>query len=234
MEYNELHYRLIELEQLIRDERPLHNKLATLIRTNRCPVQGYGLSRATRGRDLPVVVAVGVNYSQNTMVCPRDTAANGVEDALTNCRAQLDQALAAYRRHRVDWASENRASSEILDPPSEYHFVAANFCLWITSDRWLKLRDDDRKLLLESNPLFDSERTGAPDWPHLDRLAVTLKSAPVLWVPHGLNGGALQLFAVFRTTRMPMNWIMTPNLSYPYKSYGTRFPRDMRSKTKHQ
>jgi hypothetical protein len=232
MHYTDLHRRLKSLEAKISDRRPTSLQLDALVRGSRSPVQAYGLSQFTKGRDLPIIVAVGINYTQGEVVCPRKQPGMvEVEDKLTNQRRFVKKALEAYEKHKLQWAEKQRASSSALEPPvgENFHLVMTNFCLWITNKRWFDrdVSDNDRELLLENNPLFDGKPTRGSDWPHLDQLANELSDEALLWIPHGLGGGSNgphTLFKDFCSNHHSMNWIMTPNLSFPYNSYGRSFP----------
>jgi hypothetical protein len=238
MRYDDLHTLLRALESRVSDVRPQQSGLDALVRNipQRTPVQAFGLSRHTENKNPDrVVVAVGINYTQGPMRCPRDGLHRNapdkaaVVDGLGGHRSLVTRAFDAYRNSPGEWARNGCASSAAVDVPSgdNFHLVMTNFCLWITNDAWADLArtsESSKVQLLTNNPLFDGETTGAPGWPHLTRLAEELRQEDTVWVPHGITGDVPQLFFDFVATRPGMGWIVAPNLSRPYNYSGKSFP----------
>ena len=228
MDYVQLHSLLRALECKVTASAASGFPAAKRVRTILSPVQGFALDKDTSGRRLPVIVAIGANYTQGQTRCPRDHA-NGqpaVEDDLTYCRYNLDRALKSVGGAAwSSWVRKRKASPGRFRPPEEYHLVMTNFCLWNTNDSWQKNSLADRANLLANNPLFAGGKTAAPAWSHIHGLANILTPSPTLWVAHGIHCEVFALFnPVSNVVSMP-KWIMTPNLSYFYRYYGRCWPR---------
>jgi hypothetical protein len=248
MRYNDLHKTLRKLESRISGARPQQIALDALVRNipDRTPVQGFGLSRHTQereGDDLTVIVAVGINYTQGKMKCPRDGLRNAppdpeaVVDGLGYHRNSVEKLFNAYRKSREEWANNRCASSAAIDVPrnKDFHLVMTNFCLWITNDAWAELKRKNENLkeeLLRNNPLFNGKSAGPPAWSHLSHLAEELHQAKAIqiWVPHGIgiDSDVPPLFFKFSElvtkTGKAIDWIFAPNLSRPFDYSGKTFP----------
>ncbi len=226
IDYASLRTPLLKLEGRVPGGSASGFVAAKRVRTRLSPVQAFALDTTTSGYELPVVVAVGANYTQGTVQCPRDRAAGhpAVEDDLSYCRARLRDALS-----RVDqrWVAMRKASHASLAAAhsENWHLVMANFCLWNTNERWQKIPVGDRTSLLANNPTFDGRSTGAPQWPHLNALAHAIAPEPILWVAHGIHSEVFGLFTSLRGLLTMSAWIMTPNISYRYFHYGRCYPR---------
>ncbi len=231
MRYDSLLSCLTRLESLI-GVAPSTSALSAYIRcAPHAPIQGYALDQFTRDQSLPVIVALGVNYTQGQTRCPRCPSPPGavaVEDDLSACRRHLNKALQAHAKV-PGWRScgKSNVTAQALGLSKEwgYHLVMSNFCLWNTTKRWLEIPKANRSYLLASNPPFGGRPTTAPSWPHLQELAQALAPAPLVWVVHGLHSGVFDLFEHMGATFPPAKWIMTPNLGFPYYRYGTCYPR---------
>lgn len=194
------------------------------VRRNHSPIQGFALDIATCGRQLPVIVALGVNYTQGEQLCPRDRGkGNLVADDLKACRGRLTDAIESYKQSSKTWHRYGKASAPCISIPENFHFVMANFCLWITHNRWLKTASEERAQLLANNPPFGGARCDAPAWPHLVRLSAAI--APAIWVAHGMHSEVFALFDAVAPHLSAKHWLKTPNLGYRYFHYGTHFPR---------
>jgi hypothetical protein len=233
IDYPQLHSLLLGLEGQVTASPASGFSAATCVRTTLSPVQGFALHIGTKGLELelPVIVAIGANYTQGKTRCPRDhfNGQPAVEDNLQDCRANLDRAFKSpYTPPKAPWSSwvrYGKASPGRFRPPDEYHLVMTNFCLWNTKAFWQKISSVDRETLLDNNPLFAGGKTAAPAWEHIKKLADALKPDPILWVAHGMWSEVFTLFgALGRVVPMP-NWIMTPNLARFYGHYGRCYPR---------
>lgn len=192
------------------------------------PVQAFGLDKSTCERDLPVVVALGINYTQDPVPCPRDPAGvPAVEDNLSSCRQLMMKARTAHGDCAARWHQTGNASSAHLALPEKFHFVMTNFCLWITTEPWLELPVADRAGLLANNPPFAGAPTATPSWPHLAALAqaLAMHTEPALWVVHGLHSEVFGLFNACQPILGLSPWLRIPNLGYPYSHYCRSFPR---------
>lgn len=229
MHYNALHNILLNLEAKIPSAPASGFPYAGNVRTVLSSVQGFALDTITQGRDLPIIVTLGVNYSQGTQQGPRDYARGvGVEDPfLSPCRSNLVAAMAHRASANPTWVAKGRANallksfSAILD----FHLVMTNFCLWNTNSRWLKTTAAGRHSLLANNPLYAGAPSCAPNWLHLVDLASALSPEPILWVAHGLHSEVFRLFAAPGFPISMADWMMTPNLAYRYFHYGRCYPR---------
>jgi hypothetical protein len=231
--YDDLGDLVSDLESRIPADRPLPSEVGVLVRNipARTPVQAYGLSKHTAEttKPLPIVVAVGINYSQGGMACPRDGGRSArVVDGLGNCRNKTKEALSEYRKFGRQWADTGCASSPTIDVPNgdDFHLVMTNFCLWVTNKSWADHTPEEKRILLLNNPSFDGQPTCSPNWAHLSSLDRKLRQYEVVWVPHGILGEVPELFRDFAASN-GANWILAPNLSRPYRSYGIRFPRTL-------
>ena len=231
MNYGTVLSRLTSLENLIGSISPTSTLPAYIRGAPYSPIQGYALDQSTHDQSLPVIVAVGVNYTQGQTQCPRcpfPPGAVAVEDNLSACRRHLNKALHAHAKYLgLQSCEKSNVTAQVLASSWEtgYHLVMSNFCLWNTTKRWLELPSLNRSALLASNPPFAGGPTTAPSWPHLQELARLLAPGPQLWVIHGLHSGVFDLFAHMKPTLSATKWIMTPNLGYPYHRYGTCWPR---------
>ena len=232
MIYSNLHGILLGLEKQVPATPPIPGPGWAGFVVNqpgrKTPVQAFGLDQATRERDLPVVVALGINYTQYPQSCPRNPAgAPAVEDNLSSCRQYLTEARDAYRQCPARWYETENASSPNLTLPDDFHLVMTNFCLWITTLRWMKIPVADRQGLLANNHPFAGAPTTAPNWPHLLALSQSLAPyrQPVLWVVHGLHSGVFNLFDTSQLRPTVPAWLKTPNLGFRYFHYCRSFPR---------
>lgn len=180
-------------------------------------VQLCGLDRNRVEKPLPVVIAVGGNYTQAKTVVPRDlTPPHGVLDDLAACRKNLSTALQVYNTHKHLWWENSAASHSVLSPPKEFHLVMTNFCLWITKNSWQNTGAATRTALLECNPLFNNKSTLPGDWAHLIALRDALAGIDVLWVGHGIHCEVFALFRQFMREVPGQRWLLLPNLAYHY------------------
>ena len=172
--------------------------------------------------DLPVVVAIGINYSQGKNCLPslatRSCASSApwVEDdlhTLPNNRGALESYFQNYSRNPKAWFYNCLASNTAIRLPGKdaFHLVATNLCPWITQRQWSNkgLSEPIRADILVHPPGFSPVR---PLFQHLDQLASVLGSESVVWVGHGLDAVS-QLFRVFTEKHAIPNWLITQNLS---------------------
>ncbi|MFO0857036.1 MAG: hypothetical protein U0640_06725 [Phycisphaerales bacterium] len=190
-------------------------------------IQTVALDPTTRtsGADLPVVVLIGANYTQNKQPIPRTTASqNRVEEkTMSNCRMNLIESFEHYQLNQDCWASPETkmAPSEkvrlpSLDGTGAFHLVLTNFCLWITTETWLHPSlNGKRASLLKNNPLLDSKPNPGESAMHIHALADVLKEKTVLWVGHGIDKRSFvePLFRQWIRTRQISEWFFLSNLS---------------------
>lgn len=191
-------------------------------------VQGFTLDDSTAGQNLPVVVAVGANYTQDKVSTPRDVhGIGGVSAKLKSCRTWLDRGFASYKSDPVLWTRRCAAQSPHLGVPmqsrylgvpmqSRYHLVMTNFCLWITKRSWSEIQAQVRADLLQNNACFRGIPSVSPAWPHLEALANALAEWSPLWVGHGCRTEVSAIFRQFIDAKMSSPWILMPNLAFHY------------------
>jgi len=230
MDYTALHNHLKMLESLVNPPSPppgpSSGALSCIRNNGKAKVQGFGLDSSTsQAGELPVVIAVGANYTQGKEMAPRDRQASSiVEDpSLEVCRTSLDAGLKLYNSCHAFWIQRGAASASKPSPEVNYHLVMTNFCLWITDKSWQKTEAHLRVDLLENNPAFGSSPVCSPNWIHLTKLNKHLLEVDEyhkpLWVAHGIHCEVFSLFRAFVRKAKIENWLLMPNLSYPYRYY---------------
>jgi len=218
IQYNDLRVVLEELESQISATRATGFPSAGEVRQG-SPVQGFGLDKSTEHDEpLPIVVAVGGNYTQAKSEIPRDGTRSGsmVEDDLAPCRRNLTRGIANYLANRQLWQDRCLASSAKLHPPSRFHFVMTNFCLWITNESWQNIRPSSRADLLENNPAIGVKSSATGCCAHLNELAERLKGEDLLWVGHGMHCEVYALVRQFARCLPNTQWMLMPNLAFYY------------------
>jgi len=104
MDYTRLLQLLVDLEARVGVVPAAPFGAMGFVRTNGTPVQAFALDRSTRDATLPVIVALGANYTQGEQVCPRDNGDHScVEDELGRCRRFSVEALRAYEGAPDAW-----------------------------------------------------------------------------------------------------------------------------------
>ena len=222
------------LEQILQDlEKKVSSSLRSFpsafeVRNNgKSAVQGFVVDDSTSGQELPVVIAVGANYTQSEEKTPRDVFGHGCVSAkLKSWRTWLDRGFADYRKNPSLWVKRCAAPSHCVPvpPPGEYHLVMTNFCLWITKRNWSAIQAQIRADLLQNNAVFAGGPSSAPDWPHLKDLHNDLPGS--LWVGHGSRTEVFTLFRQFIDKQNNTPWLLTPNVSFHYDYGKWAFLRD--------
>lgn len=174
-------------------------------------------------KDLPIIIAVGSNYTQEPVEIPRcHHRPFAVEDCSTGaCKSNCLRGIEHYTRNSKCWAEVGMASSERVEvpnikQPADFHFVMTNSCLWITKTPWSKIRPQlVQNQLLENNPLFEGMANPASTALHLVELARVLKDRSTLWVAHvSANEHLYCLFKSFARNQEMNNWLLMSNLSH--------------------
>jgi hypothetical protein len=186
-------------------------------------VQYLSVDRYSHNLVLPVVVAVGANYSQGAGQLPNSSpfgligeTGPYVEADLGKWRRPLDYIFSTYRagHYPQDWCPSARphprlalCSAERPQTPRRFHFVMANFSPWITKIEWSKMRETiEARVIMESPP-------GTATWQEfLSRLRQTLPNN-TLWVGHG-NYDVHDLFMKLVVLFGLKHWLFTSNLTF--------------------
>jgi hypothetical protein len=173
---------------------------------------------------LPVVCAVGVNYTQNgrcsTELFPYEEGGAGVIRA-TASMSSVISVVSAYERNRDTWVSRKAIKPE---SPLEFYgsahattktgpltkgafiLIMTNVCPFITMREWAK------------QPRYVSERLlqECSTYKHLDDLYDLLGANIDLWIGHSALGGTRWVwpaFASFVQMRSIQEWLLTFNIS---------------------
>jgi hypothetical protein len=106
------------------------------------------LDHGTEGNNapLPVIVVIGINYSQHSSTNCYLTADVPIW-GVTGMRGGIDRVLSHFRT----------ANPPIPSLPTEYHVVGTNIFPWITTTKWGDLNCHDEMILMQmhgySNPV---------------------------------------------------------------------------------
>jgi hypothetical protein len=216
--YTELRDLLARLEGKIIFSQAAGFRSSAEVRRNKSPVQAYALDEFTNGKRNPVVVAIGGNYTQDTVDTPREqyNFPNAVEADLSSNRRCLEKGFECCKKKIAIWEDKCAINSQSFIIPTEFHFVMTNFCIWITKRSWQKTSPQARTDLLENNPPLGSKSTAPGDWAHLAELVNDLDSVDVVWVGHGMHCEVFALFRQFIRSARIAKWMLLPNLAYNY------------------
>lgn len=176
-------------------------------------VQSVAMDSSTNLRPgrLPVVVAVGINYHQdsNGGVIPisfrrylnASCGSPTVIEAIPAMRSATDFALDARRHNSLAWGKANEADGSIF-PTKDYHLVAMNLSPFITTKSWSQLSAAQRTAIL-----------GAWNWQqHLDAFYAAFHSVVDVWIGHGV-ASVWPKFNSWRSTKRLSCWMNAYNLS---------------------
>ncbi len=158
---------------------------------------------------LPIVVAVGVNYTQGDTEVPRDTRPNAVEDQLKNCRMNATKALRHFAGNTALWRRAGHVSDALAAvDPERSHFVMTNISPWITTASWQDdtIPDSARSALWEDGL---ARRTIA-------RLERALRPHVPTWIAHGIHTALFSNWTGIARDHGIGSWLRTGNLSYFY------------------
>lgn len=231
-----------ELLKLIEDlERKWQRKLKDELSCNpdkpmiQGEVQFFSVENVSRHAapdiELPIIVAVGINYTQSdkreTYPTPsvKKSTGNLVEDYDPKMRLRLSEAFEVFNRPGMSkkWHERHHASSPSIPVPSDgnYFLVASNFCPFITFYEWTNSeRDKCYRSAERANLLCQLDG----EFQYLDDLAESLKdSQQVIWVGHGLHSEVFVLFRLWQRRHKLTPWLLTANLARPYR-WGTGAP----------
>jgi hypothetical protein len=205
---------------------------------------------AAKQKPLPVVVLIGINYTQKIDVPytklthylgslnePRVTQKAG-------CFAPAALAIAAYNRNAKDWvypqtqlydncqimpygAANATLRSELTDTDGDilkrraFHLIVTNFCPFITRLMW---QDQTVKSADECSMLL--QRWSSDEY--LDDLYGNMGDSVDLWIGHASKGGTRWVWPRFMdfVRKHEINeWMLTPNISGPTYANFSRWYR---------
>jgi hypothetical protein len=180
---------------------------------------------------LPVVVGVGINYTQYSTSCPwkpsfpaltrflQDSCTKlpTIVDSSKGMRSTLNYVLDAYHRNRLNWTSysingrTSHASTTIsVTSTNPFILIATNLSPFITLDKWSALSPRDQAAL----------RSAWPSSGHLNPLIKRIGKSVDLWVWHGKDY-VWPEFSLWPGRHHYVNWLLTYNLS----GFGARIMR---------
>jgi hypothetical protein len=189
-------------------------------------IQTYAVDGSTKeGIALPVICAVGVNYTQNGRsgtdeLFPYEEGSVGVLRP-TASKAAVASVIAAYERNRGTWASRRPTDPESpmgfygssdatsrTGHVSKFGFILimTNVCPFITTTEWAKQPARTSERLLEECRSFG----------HLDDLDDALGQSIDLWIGHSALKGTKWVwpaFSSFVQRRGITEWMLTANIS---------------------
>lgn len=182
--------------------------------------------------DLPIVVTLGINYTQGTNKIPDQSpsfskAARAglplVEDNVTSTFEQ--KCINSFNLNPTIWQRSCLASlgmrSPIL-PGKDFHLVMTNLSPWITKDSWASDIDAAPAADLLVSPPHYSRASSLPANPfdHLDDLCNTLGDNVTLWIGHGLKVVSSH-FRLFTQRNRIGKWLLTANTASGCKPHIT-------------
>ncbi len=202
--------------------------------------QFFALDTTTQSgvRDLPVVVAIGANYTQDLQMLPCEKSMGRslpnppwIEEPLTTCRSNFEHGLSKYKMEVDKWQALAAAGSNMPYTIGEFHFVMTNICPWITQQSGSSVSGNWDALSASVQAELLTNRTGMKGgiFAHLDDLKEALErnKAEIYWCAHGLHAGVFPLFRHWQrntASKLKGQWILLNNLSRKYSSYNTVFP----------
>jgi hypothetical protein len=216
MDYKTLVGLLLPLEVGWQKRLPLHNPDPRFANGE---VQFFAVEKAAKTNpddDLPVVLAIGINYMQNTKCqiwptpCLRAHRSPMVTGTPSRMFGVLNNAFKAYLSDPLDWVNRSLASDVKIPVPHDYILIATNFSPIITFQSWQKYDPQYRANLLT---LFSS------GFDYLDELMLILKSnkmTPDVIVGHGLHSEVPSLFRKWQDKHSHRPWLLTSNLARPF------------------
>ena len=141
-------------------------------------------------KELPVVLAVGINYGQGANYLRKDL---GLWDQ-TKMRTKLDKVFAALRG-----GTEAKCAPPNFPNPSKYHLVATNFFPWITQKPWSRFNSIEEMLLIYCHGFRDP-------FAHIKEIGKKLNDKLKFVVFHGAENAVPCLGAEFFRTRAASVW----------------------------
>ncbi len=143
-------------------------------------------------KDLPVVLAVGINYGQGANYLANPSLVWNS----TRMRARLDQAVAL-----AESTTEKNCAHPPFPKPGRYHLVATNFFPWITQESWSDygFNSIEEMLLIHCHGFRDP-------FAHIEAICRRLEKELYGLVLHGAKNAVPLLGAEFLRTCMASEW----------------------------
>ena len=219
MNYGDLAGHIETLETAWHKKLPIDNPDARFANGE---VQFFAVEKAPQispHGDLPVVLAIGINYTQNKNCCiwpkpclgaPGSPAVTISTSTLSPMLREIECAFKAYSSDPMGWVNRCLASDAKIPVPTGYLLIATNFSPLITFKSWQKYDPQYTAALLT---LFSS------GFEYLDDLMSLLKKnaiMPEVIVGHGLGSEVPVLFRKWQSERNHRRWLLTPNLARPF------------------
>jgi hypothetical protein len=204
--------------------------------------QFFALSNHTFGRSepLPVVVTLGINYTQKKVQIPDQSRCKPrhlqvpphVEDQMGSFKSSVAAVLKSFNESSSIWKGATLCSSALDAPllqdqsgsPKEYHLVLTNLSPWITKQGWSdiakKYGRNVTAQLLTARSLGGIAGSGGIvpySFEHVKELKERLdleKCPPEVWIGHGINN-VWEHFVILMEQVCIKKWMLAWNLSYP-------------------
>ena len=183
-------------------------------------VQFFALKERKDDPELPIVIEVGINYTQRKEEIPGLAVAEDLNNAPER------RLLEHCNEHRDAWTKSCLVSPALPRPlmqkvvskvdgfaVEDFHLVMTNFSPWITKESWqselIESRSAGIGAYLLTNPPYNADPLEWP-FPHLDDLKTHLEGHVDLWIGHGLKA-VVPLFGLFVRRHRLQNWLMCGN-----------------------
>lgn len=185
-------------------------------------VQYVALRARNPDPDLPVVVDVGINYTQGPWAIPGPNVTAQVGYA--NERRVIDHC----NNYRPEWLNSCLVSPHLPNSHlvvalpaadglcvTDFHLVMTNFSPWITTHSWSTMCYQSSGLGADllMHPPYTNSNIGWP-FDHLDDLYSVLENDVALWIGHGLKT-VPRLFRLFVDKHQIKAWMISANLARP-------------------
>lgn len=152
------------------------------------------MNSSTSGKDLPLVVLVGSNYSQHTTPTDFKTPSCASKLALS-VHPWVEDDDATIKGMRTKVMNNLKADGITTPDPQGFHLVLTNICPWITQKKWSALSPQEM-IALTCSPVGG----GSPLFSHIDSLISKFPGPQVLaWIGH--TASIRLLVATFLTSR---------------------------------
>lgn len=219
MQYEKLVNQLQELESNWRKQSSAPSPNHSLIRSTD-NIQYFACCNSTAGCDLPLVITVGINYTQGTQKIPDQSRAFSkvtsqnlplVEDKISQDHKFEKACIESFNVNPDVWKSCCLAAKTMNSPilqNQDFHLVMVNFSPWITNDSWAS----DINSALAADLLISPPHSSENPFAHLDDFYEKMRGEVQLWIGHGLDVVSSH-FRLFIKKHKIQNWLLTANTS---------------------